>query len=60
MDPMHIFWPVYEPYLVGNVGNILNQTTGYDGSGKNVEPLIHVVQPAGVPNTDPMDAIGAR
>ena len=60
MDPMHIFWPVYEPYLVGNVGNILNQTTGYDGSGKNVEPLTHVVQPAGVPNTDPMDAIGAR
>lgn len=58
MDPMHVFWPVYEPYLVGNVGNVLNQTTGYDGAGKNVEPLVHVVQPAGVPNIDPMKAIG--
>jgi len=60
MDPMHIFWPVYEPYLVGNVNNVLNQTTGYDGSAKNVEPLVHVVQPAGVPNIDPMEAIGER
>lgn len=42
------------------VGNILNQTTGYTGSEKNVEPLVHEVQPAGVPNEDPMDAIGAR
>ncbi|MBW6536507.1 MAG: RagB/SusD family nutrient uptake outer membrane protein [Mariniphaga sp.] len=58
MDPKHIFWPVYEPYLIGNVGNILNQTTGYDGSEKNVEPLVHQVQPAGTPNTDPMVAIG--
>ena len=60
MDPMHVFWPVYANYLVGNVGNILNQTTGYDGSEKNVEPLTHVVQPAGLPNTDPMEAIGER
>ncbi|WP_372950722.1 RagB/SusD family nutrient uptake outer membrane protein [Mariniphaga sp.] len=58
MDPKHIFWPVYEPYLIGNVGNILNQTTGYDGSEKNVEPLVHQVQSAGTPNTDPMEAIG--
>jgi hypothetical protein len=58
MDSKHIFWPVYEPYLIGNVGNILNQTTGYDGSEKNVEPLVHQVQPAGTPNTDPMEAIG--
>jgi hypothetical protein len=60
MDPMHIFWPIYEAYIIGNVGNILNQTTGYDGSEKNVEPLVHIVQPAGVPNTDPMTAIGER
>lgn len=60
MDPKHIFWPIYEPYIIGNVNNILNQTTGYDGSEKNVEPLVHVVQPAGVPNTDPMEAIGER
>lgn len=60
IDPKHIFWPVYEPYLIGNVGNTLNQTTGYDGSEKNVEPLVHVVQTPGVPNIDPMDAIGAR
>ncbi len=60
MDPKHIFWPVYEPYLIGNVNNILNQTTGYDGSEKNVEPLVHVVQPAGKPNIDPMVAIGER
>lgn len=60
MDPMHIFWPIYEPDLIGNVNNILNQTTGYDGSEKNVEPLIHIVQPAGVPNIDPMVAIGER
>lgn len=58
IDPMHIFWPVYEPYLIGNVGAVLNQTTGYDGSEKNIEPLTHVVQPAGKPNVDPMAAIG--
>lgn len=60
MDPMHIFWPVYQDYLVGNVGNILNQTTGYNGAENNVEPLTHVVQPAGVPNIDPMVAIGEK
>ena len=60
MNPMHIFWPVYEPFLIGNVQAVLNQTTGYDGSEKNIEPLTHVVQPAGVPNIDPMVAIGAR
>jgi hypothetical protein len=60
IDPMHIFWPIYEPYIVGNVNNVLNQTTGYEGSEKNVEPLTHVLQPAGVPNTDPMVAIGER
>ncbi|GAA5221318.1 RagB/SusD family nutrient uptake outer membrane protein [Membranihabitans marinus] len=60
LDKYHIFWPVYEPYLIGNVGNILNQTTGYDGSERNVEPLVHVVQTPGLPNVDPMDAIGAR
>jgi hypothetical protein len=58
MDPKHIFWPVYEPYLIGNVGAKLNQTTGYDGSADNIEPLVHVVQPAGKPNVDPMKAIG--
>ncbi len=58
MDPKHVFWPIYEPYLVGNVNNILNQTPGYDGSEKNVAPLVHVVQPAGVSNIDPMKAIG--
>ncbi len=60
MDPMHIFWPIYEPYIIGNVGNVLNQTTGYHGSENNVEPLVHVVQSPGLPNVDPMDAIGAR
>ena len=60
MDPMHVFWPVYEPYLIGNVQNILNQTTGYDGSEKNVEPLVHIVQTPGKPNVDPMEAIGER
>lgn len=58
MSPKHIFWPVYEPYLIGNVGAKLNQTTGYDGSEDNIEPLTHVVQPAGTPNVDPMVAIG--
>ena len=58
MDPMHIFWPVYQPYLVGNVDAILNQTTGYNGAEDNIEPLNHVVQPAGAPNEDPMRAIG--
>ena len=60
MDPMHIFWPVYQNYIVGNVENVLNQTTGYNGSETNVEPLTHVVQPAGSPNTDPMIAIGEK
>jgi hypothetical protein len=60
MDPKHIFWPVYQDYIVGNVQNTLNQTTGYDGSENNVEPLVHVVQAAGVPNIDPMIAIGER
>jgi hypothetical protein len=57
MDPMHIYWPVYQPYLVGNVGAVLNQTTGYNGAESNIEPLTHVVQPAGVPNIDPMEAL---
>jgi hypothetical protein len=60
MDNKHIFWPVYQPYLVGNVENVLNQTTGYDGSEGNVEPLTHVVQQPGTPNVDPMEAIGER
>lgn len=60
IDPKHIFWPVYEPYLIGNVENVLNQTTGYDGAERNVTPLVHVVQPAGKPNIDPMVAIGER
>jgi len=60
MDPMHIWWPVYEPYLVGNVGAKLNQTTGYDGSADNIAPLTHVVQAPGKPNTDPQEAIGER
>ena len=60
IDPKHIFWPIYESYIVGNVNNILNQTTGYEGSEKNVEPLTHIVQPAGKPNIDPMVAIGER
>jgi hypothetical protein len=60
MDPKHIFWPVYIDYIVGNVDNVLNQTTGYDGAANNVEPLTHVVQPAGTPNVDPMVAIGEK
>ena len=60
MDPMHIWWPVYQDYIVGNVDNHLNQTTAYNGSENNVEPLTHVVQPAGEPNEDPMEAIGER
>lgn len=60
MDPKHIFWPIFENYLVGNVDNVLNQTPGYDGSEKNVPPLVHVVQPPGEPNIDPMEAIGER
>jgi len=60
MDRKHIFWPIYQDYIVGNVDNTLNQTTGYDGSEGNVEPLTHVVQPAGTPNVDPMEAIGER
>ena len=60
MDPKHIFWPIFEDYIVGNVGAILNQTTGYDGSENNIEPLTHVVQPAGVSNIDPMVAIGEK
>ncbi|WP_209331309.1 RagB/SusD family nutrient uptake outer membrane protein [Lunatimonas salinarum] len=58
MDPHHVFWPVYQPYLVGNVEATLNQTTGYNGAESNIEPLTHVVQPAGAPNEDPMRAIG--
>ena len=57
IEPMHIWWPVYEPFLIGNVGAILNQTTGYEGSAGNIEPLVHVVQPAGVPNVDPQYAV---
>ena len=57
MDPKHIFWPVFEDYIVGNVGATLNQTTGYDGAENNIEPLTHVVQPAGVPNVDPQYAV---
>jgi len=57
MDPMHVFWPVYQPYIVGNVEAVLNQTTGYNGSEQNIEPLTHVVQQPGVPNVDPMKAI---
>jgi hypothetical protein len=60
MDPKHIWWPVYQDYIAGNVDNILNQTTGYNGSEGNVEPLTHVVQPAGTPNVDPMVAIGEK
>jgi hypothetical protein len=60
MDPKHIWWPVYQDYIAGNVDNVLNQTTGYNGSEGNVEPLTHVVQPAGTPNVDPMVAIGEK
>ncbi len=58
MDPFHIFWPVFQEYIVGNVGATLNQTTGYLGSENNIEPLTHQVQPAGIPNEDPMAVIG--
>ena len=58
MDPMHVFWPVYIDYIIGNVENVLNQTTGYNGAENNVAPLVHQVQPAGTPNIDPMVAIG--
>ncbi len=58
MDPKHIFWPIFLDYVVGNVEATLNQTTGYDGSENNIEPLTHQVQAAGVPNNDPMRAIG--
>lgn len=57
MDPKHIFWPVYQPYIIGNVGAVLNQTTGYNGAEQNIEPLTHVVQQPGAPNVDPMRAI---
>lgn len=60
MDPKHIFWPVNENYIIGNVGAILNQTTGYDGAEKNIEPLTHVMQTPGKPNIDPMVAIGEK
>lgn len=60
MDPKHVWWPVYESYIIGNVENVLNQTTGYDGSERNVTPLVHVVQSAGARNVDPMVAIGER
>jgi len=59
-SPKHIWWPVYQDYIAGNVDNVLNQTTGYNGSEGNVEPLVHVVQPAGTPNIDPMVAIGEK
>ncbi|NQU51377.1 MAG: RagB/SusD family nutrient uptake outer membrane protein [Bacteroidetes bacterium] len=55
--PKHIWWPVYEPFLIGNVAAVLNQTTGYEGSAGNIEPLVHVVQPAGVSNVDPQYAV---
>ncbi|MBV6639536.1 MAG: RagB/SusD family nutrient uptake outer membrane protein [Cyclobacteriaceae bacterium] len=58
MDPKHVFWPVYIDYIVGNVEATLNQTTGYDGSENNIEPLTHAVQAVGIPNEDPMRAIG--
>tara|TARA_Y100001980_G_C14556574_1_gene348675 strand:+ start:4735 stop:6759 length:2025 start_codon:yes stop_codon:yes gene_type:complete len=58
MDPKHIFWPVYQDYIIGNVDATLNQTTGYNGAETNIEPLTHVVQTAGIANTDPMRAIG--
>jgi hypothetical protein len=57
MDPKHVFWPVYQPYIVGNVEAVLNQTTGYNGSEQNIEPLTHIVQQPGAPNIDPMKAI---
>ncbi|MEN8116398.1 MAG: RagB/SusD family nutrient uptake outer membrane protein [Bacteroidota bacterium] len=57
MEPKHVWWPVYEPFLIGNVAAKLNQTTGYEGSSDNIEPLVHVVQPAGVPNVDPQYAV---
>ncbi len=60
MDPKHIFWPVYEPFIIGNVLNVLNQTTGYDGSENNIEPLVHKIQQPGMSNIDPMEAIGER
>ncbi len=57
MDPKHVYWPVYQPYIVGNVEAVLNQTTGYNGSERNIEPLTHIVQQPGAPNIDPMKAI---
>ncbi|TKG95897.1 RagB/SusD family nutrient uptake outer membrane protein [Puteibacter caeruleilacunae] len=54
ISPHHIFWPIYEPIIVANVGAVLNQTPGYLGDDRNVPLMIHKVQPAGVPNTDPM------
>ncbi|MCF6332892.1 MAG: RagB/SusD family nutrient uptake outer membrane protein [Draconibacterium sp.] len=57
IDPHHVWWPVYEAFLIGNVRATLNQTTGYDGAENNIEPLIHVVQPAGLPNVDPQYAV---
>jgi hypothetical protein len=60
MDPKHVFWPVYQPYLVGNVEATLNQTTGYNGAEGNIEPLMHVLQQAGIPNEDPMKALGEK
>jgi len=57
MDAKHVWWPVYEPFLIGNVAAKLNQTTGYEGSSDNIEPLTHTVQPAGTPNVDPQYAV---
>lgn len=57
-DPMHICWPVYEPYLVSNVAAKLNQTTGCNGFESNIEPSTHVF--AGKPGADPQEALGER
>jgi hypothetical protein len=57
MDPKHVFWPVYQSYIVGNVEAVLNQTTGYNGSEKNIKPLTHILQQPGAPNIDPMKAL---
>lgn len=51
------FWPVKEPCLIGDLGARVNQATNNEGSEDNIEPLTHVVQPAGKPNVDPQTAI---
>ncbi|MCL3781917.1 RagB/SusD family nutrient uptake outer membrane protein [Prolixibacteraceae bacterium JC049] len=50
----HIFWPIYHTIIDANVGAVLNQTPGYEGDKRKAALLVHQVQPAGVPNTDPM------